>query len=38
LESADFDEDDYHFSDYLVVYDYTTNQFVALDSASSAGT
>jgi len=38
LESADFDEDDYRFSDYLVVYDYTTNQFVALDSASPAGT
>lgn len=38
MESADFDEDDYHFSDYLVVYDYVTNQFVALDSGSPAGT
>jgi len=38
LEGADFDATDYHFSDYLVVYDHIANQFVALDSASSSGT
>ena len=38
LESADFDDDDYHFTEYVVVYDHIANQFVALDSKSEAGT